>query len=26
VAGGLYLILGRRTEPVTGPQAMRGGR
>ena len=26
VAGGLYLILGRRTEPVTVPQAMRGGR
>jgi len=26
VAGGLYLILGRRTEPVVVPQAMRGGR
>ena len=26
VAGGLYLILGRRAEPVVVPQAMRGGR
>jgi NCS1 nucleoside transporter family len=26
VAGGLYLILGRRTEPLVVPQAMRGGR
>jgi NCS1 nucleoside transporter family len=26
VAGGLYLVLGRRTEPVVVPQAMRGGR
>jgi NCS1 nucleoside transporter family len=26
VAGSLYLILGRRTEPVVVPQAMRGGR
>jgi cytosine/uracil/thiamine/allantoin permease len=26
VAGGLYLILGRRTEPIVVPQAMRGGR
>ena len=26
VAGGLYLVLGRRTEPVAVPQAMRGGR
>ena len=26
VAGGLYLVLGRRTEPLVVPQAMRGGR
>ena len=26
VAGGVYLVLGRRTEPVAVPQAMRGGR
>ena len=26
VAGGLYVILGRRTEPIVVPQAMRGGR
>ena len=26
VAGGLYLVLGRRTEPVAVPQAMRSGR
>jgi hypothetical protein len=26
VAGGLYLVLGRHTEPVTVPQTMRGGR
>jgi NCS1 nucleoside transporter family len=26
VAGGLYLVLGRRAEPVAVPQAMRSGR
>jgi cytosine/uracil/thiamine/allantoin permease len=26
VAGGLYLVLGRRPEPVAVPQTMRGGR